>query len=46
MNKQKAIIRIAKKLLNRIRAVWKQQTVYRMPSTAESAVNDVPAPMG
>lgn len=30
MNKQKAIIRIAKKLLNRIRAVWKQQTVYRM----------------
>jgi transposase len=30
MKKQQAIIRIAKKLLNRIRAVWKQQTMYCM----------------
>jgi len=36
MNKQKAIIRIAKKLLNRIRAVWKQQVVYQMPPLAET----------
>jgi len=28
MSKQKAIIRIAKKLLNRIRYVWKHQTMY------------------
>ncbi len=35
MNKQKAMIRIAKKLLNRIRYVWKHQTEYRMqPLTA------------
>jgi transposase len=30
MHTQKAIVRIAKKLLSRIRAVWKHQTAYRM----------------
>ena len=30
MKKQKAIIRIAKKLLNRIRAVWLQKTEYKL----------------
>jgi transposase len=28
MNKKQAIVRIAKKLLNRIRSVWKHQTCY------------------
>lgn len=30
MNTKKAIVRVAKKLLNRIRAVWKHQTTYVM----------------
>ena len=34
MNNNKAIIRIAKKLLNRIRFVWTHQTAYRMKPVA------------
>ena len=30
MKKQDAIIRMAKKLVNRIRYVWKNQTVYKI----------------
>jgi transposase len=35
MGKKKAIVRIAKKLLNRIRSVWKQQTCYVMQPVGE-----------